>query len=559
MSNEIPFSERVKRIDARDAAADAAKAAAIPRGLGATPFVPGHGYAARFPTDALPERLRQLVISIAERKQVPVDLPALAALGMVSAVAAPRFLIRRDADWRQPLILQIAVAMESGGAKSPAVNELAEGVDYAEATLYAKWKASIDEAVAFRRAELDALTKAANRRDLDVGGQADLAAKIKNLSDSIDAEVARLEKETPAPPRMKLTGDTTPEALAKTLASNSGTYTVIDSEGTFFEHMTGNSYRGGKAANVTVILKGYDGDQHESGRIGEGKTARIRRTCLPLVLSPQPAILSSTLSNQALSANGFVNRFLVCVPGDLVGQRVDRVATYYLDAAPDRPELVLQRWWGDLLAGIAQQADVIGRFTPEEEVIDLDQAPTLNLTREAFDLSVKYEREFELRMAPGKEDGATLKPWGAKHIGRVIRLAGILHLAAGSKVADLVDESTMENAITIGEWSVLHYLTAPAATGISHEAERIAEHIEASEFGMVTRAEIGKKVFANRAGKVEIDGWVAELVATGRYKVAKQKTAGRARVWVHRAGIAPPADEQPEGSSGPASAGGEAA
>lgn len=547
----LTFAERLRLVEAHEAAVKAAADANKPLGLGATPFVPGHGYAARFPLDALPQRLRELVVDVAVRQQVPVDLPALAALGCISAVAGPRFLIRRDITWRQPLILQIAVAMDSGAAKSPAVDELTRGIEIAETRMYAAWKASVEEELAPLQAELDKLTKAANRDGIGEEEQDRIAAQIKQRAKAIENQRNNLNEARPAPARIRLTGDTTPEALTKALARNGGSYAIIDSEGTFFNHMTGSAYRGGKAANATVVLKGYDGDTHESGRVGEGKTDVIRRTSLVLVITPQPPILASTLGNKDLTANGFVNRFIVCVPGDLVGQRSQRQATYYLDAAPNRPEIALAAWWADLLTSIAGQADVIGRSTPDDEMIDLDSAPTLNLTRDAFDLSRKYEAEFELRMAPDADGGTALKRWGSKHLGRVVRLAGILHLAAGRAVDEQVDVGTMEAAIAIGEWSVTHYLAAGSASGLSAEAGRIMEYVESSDQGMVTRAAIGKAVFCGRAGKNEIDGWVSELVSTGRYTVTRQRTAGRPREWLHRVGVLPPSDEQADaGRSG---------
>ncbi len=46
------------------------------RGSGATPLTAGHGHARRFPVEHLPPMMREYVVDLAERKQVPVDLPA---------------------------------------------------------------------------------------------------------------------------------------------------------------------------------------------------------------------------------------------------------------------------------------------------------------------------------------------------------------------------------------------------------------------------------------------------------------------------------------------------
>jgi hypothetical protein len=466
---------------------------------------------------------------------VPVDLAALCALGCLSAVAGPRFLIRRDIDWIQPLVLHIICAIDSGGAKSPAVNELVAGLEYVETRLAAAHLEDVLNDIIRLEHQQSLTARNAAVSKLPQARQAILARELKE----VDQKLKALKEDPPPPPRILIDGDITPEKLASRLAANHGCGAIIDHEGTLLRIIGGDMYGKGRTGNSTAVLKGYDGDRHHPDRVGDGKSDPVRRAILPMFLAPQPSILATTLANEQLATNGVVNRNIICVPGDLAGQRENRPSTYYRDASDEQKDLAQQRFWADLLWRIAKHP-VIGANVPAEEQINLTTALTLDLTREAWELHRKYEAEFELRIHPNQPEAKKLKAWGSKHLGRVLRIAGILHLAGGQPSSVEVDVSTMQCAIDIGEWTVTHYLAAGAVSGLSDGAGRLAEYVDASELGMVNRWDIGKKAFNGHATAQGIDGWIAELVATGRYQTVKQPTSGRPKLWVARSDVAFP-------------------
>lgn len=491
-------------------------------GLGATPFQAGAGYARRFPTERLPEQMREYVHDLAIRKQVPVDLPALTMLGIIGAVAGPRFEIRRDTDWMQPLNIYTCCALLSGAGKSPVVDELRKGAYRAQKLLGERHRRSIGEQIEGLKQQGESLHRQANVTYGPAGEQLRMEAK------AAEAQADQLQREPPPPPELIFDGDTTVEALSSSMAANGGAGAIVDDEGTFFR-VLGGMYNGGKATNLGLVLVGYDCRFSKPQRVGRA-AAPIDRAALSLVISPQPNIVADVMRDQMMAEAGVINRFIVNVPGDLTGMREQRPATYYRDAAPGvRPDRVGRTWWGGLLSGLIDH-DQLGQDEPGDDAI-------IDLTFAAFKRHREYELEFERRLHPETGDLVKIRQWGTKHVARVLRLAGLLHLAAGRTTADELDESVMEDAIAIGEWTIEHFIAAGPAAGLSTDAGRIKEFIDGIELGYCSRSALFKKVFNGHASSKVITECVQELVATGEYEVRERKGRGRKAILLGRVGF----------------------
>lgn len=495
-------------------------------GLGATPFVAGHGYARRFPTTALPPKMRDYCHDLAVRKQVPVDLVALTMLGMLGAVAGPRIVIRRDLDWTQPCNLYTCCGLPSGAGKSPTIEELRRGTRKALKQLAERHQQRIGEQIAALEREAELLYRQANAT---APSAADARESFRSQAKAKEAEAERLRSEPPPAPQIMFDGDISVEALAAKLAANAGAGAIVDDEGTFLR-MLGGMYNGGKTGNLGLVLVGYDCRSYAPARITRNSEP-IDRAALSLVISPQPGIIADMLRDHAMVDAGVINRFLVSIPGDLIGQREERPATYYKDLPTSRPDRTGREWWANIIASIAEY-DIIGD-------VPLEDAPTIDLTRAAFKRHREYEREFESRLHPASGDLLAAAAWGSKHLARVMRVAALLHLAAGLSTDDELSEQVMEDAIAIGEWSIEHFLAAGKASGLSEEAGRIKEFVDNTEFGYALRSEINRRVFTNKAPKAAMSRWIGELVATGNYTLQQVPTRGRPGWAVCRAGVRP--------------------
>lgn len=482
-------------------------------GAGATPFKAGHGYASRFPYNALPQRMREYACDLAVRKQVPVDLPALVMLGIIGSVAAPRIVIRRDRDWIQPTNTYIACGMESSAGKSPVFAELRKGLDSAEYYLAEKHLDEMGAKTARMRQEVEDKRRVANDPSTPIDQREILRERAKAIEDEMD----ELVKKPPPAPELIYDGDLTVEALGQAMAVNGGAGPVIDDEGTFLRNL-GGQYSG-QTGNLGLVLTAYDCRYYKPLRVNR-QPKPIKRAALSLVLSPQPSIIAAMRSNQTMSDLGFINRFIVCVPGDLIGERVNRPATF----VDDEPEVdatgAYRKWWSALLRQIAEYPLIT-------DLEDDSDAPTIDLTREAFKLHVEYADELERRVRPGG-DLHDVRSWAMKEAARCLRVSAALHLGAGLTTDDRVSEETMDNAICFSRWSTKHFLHAGNVVGLSEGADRIAEYVGNLPLRFAPRSDLVVHVFRGHIGQKQLDAYLRELVGTGRFEIGKgESTKGR--------------------------------
>lgn len=475
------------------------------------PLKAGHGYARRFPFAALPQRMSEYAVDLARRKQVPVDLPALVMLGMISSVAAPRIVIRRDRDWTQPTNLYIACALDSSAGKSPVFEELRKGVHAAEFRLAEKHRDQVAARIARLNQEVEDKRTLANQP----GTHVDQKEILRERAKQIEAEAEEFSKNIPPSPELVYDGDLTVEALGSAMADNSGAGPVIDDEGTFLRNLSGQY--SGQTGNLGLMLVGYDCRYYKPRRINR-VVKPIKRAALSLVLSPQPSIIAAMKGNNTMNDLGFINRFIVCVPGDLIGERANRPATFVDDEIEADPSRAHRKWWSDLLQSISEYP-VIADLDSE------DDAPTIDLTREAFKLHREYTEELEQRVRHGG-DLRDIKSWAMKEAGRTLRVSAGLHLGEGLATDDRLPGELMDRAICISRWSTEHFLHAGNVVGLSEGADHIAEYVTNKPLGFAARAELVSNVFRGHVRKTHLDGYLKELVGTGRWELAKGETDG---------------------------------
>lgn len=377
---------------------------------------------APFPTDSMPTALRAMITAVAGNKQVPHDCPALLGLSAAAVLAAPRIAISAGprTGWTEPLTLYTAVAMESGSGKSPAERDVSRPLRAIQRRLrngHGEWIAD----KIFPLNEEAATAALMNTRESRVRA-AELERQIEELRNS-------------PPPRVLLPTDFTVESLARDLAQNGGAGGIMDGEGGVFAELAGRYKKGVPDLNIT--LKAYDGDYYDVGRIGRDQAA-IDRAILAMGIAVQPLVLEEAAGNRAMVERGLLARFLFSVPRSLVGTRAMKGADF---------DPVAMEHWGKALDGIAA--------IPVPDPADEDGFPVLQLDDLARDLHLRYRAEMEPRLGAGGDLG-DMPGWAAKHVGRILRLAGLLHLLAGREVTRPVGVQPMLAAITIGNWAIPH-------------------------------------------------------------------------------------------------------
>jgi hypothetical protein len=209
----------------------------------------------------------------------------------------------------------------------------------------------------------------------------------------------------PPIPRL-VADDVTPEAAASLLAEQHGRLAIISAEGGIFDIIAG---RYSKAIpNMDLWLKGHSGDPMKVDR--KGRAAEyVRRPALTLGLMIQPDVLRSIATHREFRGRGLLARFLYAFPVSKVGRR--RIATEPVAAATAQAYTDTIKALASGLAGWAGDPAI------------------LTLTESAHTAIMHIEEAVEPTLA-GDGELATLADWGAKYVGAIARIAGLLHLAA---------------------------------------------------------------------------------------------------------------------------------
>jgi hypothetical protein len=374
-----------------------------------------------FPTAALPPPFRDMVRSVAANKQVPEDLPAMLGLAAISILAGPRVAISRGHGWVEPLTLYTVTAMESGTGKSPAEKDVTRPLRKIQKRIREEWQQVID-------LEIDQL-------DVERARLA-LSAKDKAAERELERKIEDA-KARPAP-RILFGSDTTVEALAAGMSLNGDHGGIMDGEGEFFGILSGRYT--GQIPNLGLALKAYDGDYYEVGRVMR-QQRDMDRAILGLGLAVQPAVLSEAAKSKAMRERGLLARFIFSVPANILGTRAAEGAPYDAEA--------MERW-----AAALEHIAAIPLPLP-----DAEDFPALRLGSSARKLHIDFKSWMEPRLHPDDGELGDLPGWASKHIGRTLRVAGLLHLVAGYDITEDVSERAMESAIDIARWAIPHATT----------------------------------------------------------------------------------------------------
>jgi putative DNA primase/helicase len=157
--------------------------------------------------------------AVAVSYQVPVHLPAVMALGCISAAVAGRARVRVSADWTEELCAYVAAVLPSGERKSPVVREAMAPVE--------RWEAERREQASLDRAVHDDRVRIAERRLDRAIAEAAKADGVTERSvaqaevEGLRVELANLHP--PSSPRV-LADDATPEALVSLMADHGGAW-----------------------------------------------------------------------------------------------------------------------------------------------------------------------------------------------------------------------------------------------------------------------------------------------------------------------------------------------
>jgi replicative DNA helicase len=351
-----------------------------------------------FPVGALPGWLRAKVEATAHETQTPPDLAATVALGALAAAAGGRakVAVRPEVSWFEPVNIYCVSALAPGSRKSPVYAAMTRPILELEAELTEKIKPLIIERLVDRKVADD---YAAQMRDKAVKAK----AHERELARELAREAAAAAEEIVIPPYPRLfLDDVTAETATSILAEQGGRIAVLSAESEIFNEIAG---RYSNSQNMNIFLKGHAGDAVRVDR--KARAEAVNDPALTICVCTQPSALAALAAVPGASGRGLLARFLYSIPEVNFGARDTRPTP-----AARGAHIAYAANLTALLRGMRElEAPVILEVSPEAARI-LDAAA----------------EDFEASMADGARL-AHLRDWGAKAVGAMMRIAGLLHLA----------------------------------------------------------------------------------------------------------------------------------
>jgi hypothetical protein len=456
-----------------------------------------------FPTDALPTVLERMVTALAESTQTDPAMPGTSILSVLAATVGGRAEIEIRAGWREGLNLYTVTVAGPGERKSAVQAEVTRPLRDQEANLANESAAARREAETMRHIADKSAEQAKAAAAKAEGADKDrLQAEAIGLAQMAEAITV------PAVPRI-LADDITGEATASLLCEQGGRLGIISAEGGIFEVIAGRY--SSNIPQMDVWLKGHSGDPIRVDRKGRAPEY-IPRPALTVGLMIQPDVLTTIGRNGAFRGRGLLARFLYALPVSKVGHRRAGAAS-----VPDE----IASKYTTLIATLARDFHA----WTDPAILRLDPHTAAGV--------IALEEAVEPQLADNG-DLASLADWGAKLVGAIVRIAGLLHLAEhgepGHRIPVALD--TLQRAQRIGSYYKRHAIVA-------FERMRVDQTIDDARYLLAVLGRLGQPTVSRReiftaasrgrfkqaadldpAIKVLLDhGWLAEIpveTPTGR-------------------------------------------
>lgn len=392
------------------------------------------------PLDGLPPWLRAYVEAVAEATATPPDMALLLGLTAISTAVANKGRVVVKTGYTEPLIIWTVTVAPPGARKSPVFNHMMQPIKEYEAEEAAEYRRRFQETeversvleMAIKRAKKEAVTAL-----MDGEGYEEAKERVEQLKAGLEA------LEGPAADVITVT-DITTERLAQSMGEHFGRAAIVSPEGDIFKIMSG-LYTDGKI-NLQIFKMGWTGDEaFTDDRVGT-QGSRIARPALVMGLTVQPIVLANLGGKDQFRGEGLLGRFLYAQPEDNIGFRKtgDDVPPIDEDARKNYADRLR------LLLASTPAAEDRQDWTPHE----------LWLSPEATELRNHFAAEVEHSLRPGEDlDGG--EDWGAKLVGNMVRVAGLIHI--GWRVEDWQDPwgdpisgQAMEAAVNLGRALIPH-------------------------------------------------------------------------------------------------------
>lgn len=385
-----------------------------------------------FPIDVLPKALRFYAEEVAATVQIPVDLTAMLALTIASAVVSKKCNVQVGVTHPETTNLYYIGAMEPGSRKTAAMNLMS-------AFLTDKAKQVYIDNIARYAADK-------TKHEIETKRLAylkDCAAKEKREYErkSLEDEAEALAEAmgTPKAVPTLIIQDTTMERLAQLMSEQEDNCIAhISSEGGIMSIIAGK-YSTGGGTNLDLVLQAWDGSFFRCDRVGRPPDILDAAT-LTIALAVQPGVLQSMAAVKEFHSKGLLGRFLYNLPESLAGTRFYKNRPIHPDAC---------RMYNSCL-------QAIWNIPSPVDFEDRGRRHMMQLQGLALDIWTFFSDDIEYEQRPGGEL-SELKDWAGKLSGHTARIAGIMHMVENCDEpqpwAIPISAKTVQNA-----WIISYYL-----------------------------------------------------------------------------------------------------
>jgi hypothetical protein len=406
--------------------------APTPNSLPREPFQP-------FPVDALPDRMRAFVESVAAATGTDPAFAAMAALVVVAGCIGNRVAVIVKSGWMEPAVLWGVLVGRSGATKSPVLKLVT--------------RALIDLFKAERRAFTDAMKEYVREVERH---NVRLAEWKKSQRDGPPTD----PPDQPEPPteHRLLVSDITVEKLGELLEQNPLGLLLVRDELAAWVGAFDRYASGGKGSDQPAWLSMYDAAPVTIDRKSGKGNYFVERAAVSVLGSIQPGILSRIFGTAEREA-GLLARVLLAYPPDKTA--------FWTEAA--LPDDVAADWRKLLEALVALPAAVDEQGDPRPQFIPIGQ--------EAKALWIEWHDRHARELVDISDDD--LAAHYAKLKGACARIAllfACMEVAAGGDAVAHINADAMRRAIAVVEWFKSEGRRVYAVLG-ENEEERVRRQL----------------------------------------------------------------------------------
>lgn len=356
------------------------------------------------PCSLLPDWLGDYCETVTETLQTPPGLAVMLGLSAVAACVQRKFEVCINDSYSEPLNLWTITALEPGSRKTAALTKLTKPLrDWEQAEL-----AVIEPLLKKIRCQNKVKDKLCSNI-IAKAAKPDITDEEKEYWISqLQDHGGMLHDSIPSP--KLLADDVTPAKLQEQLANNGERLAVLSDEGGIFETLTGPACR-----NINVFLQAHAGGAVSVGR--QAREVNLQKPAVTFGLAVQPDVIAGLGRGRKTrwQGNGFLDRFLYCIPNNTVGFRdtnmracdASREGCYHL-----------------AMSALLQIKPACGNGGGHSHALKLES--------EAFSHWQAFSQGIEARLADG-HDLESIRGWGSKLSGAALRFAGILHLVENTE------------------------------------------------------------------------------------------------------------------------------